>query len=167
MHINLDDYRPQDYRPCVGIAVFNQDGHVWLGKRFGQDGPYCWQMPQGGIDAGEVPDQAAARELYEETGISPDMVTPLGEIKDWLYYNFPEGYTPKNGRDWHGQRQRWFAFRFNGDDNQINLQAHGEQEFSDWKWHPLSDVTNLIIPFKRHVYDTITVKFEHFAQPVN
>jgi len=167
MHINLDDYRPQDYRPCVGIAVFNKNGDVWLGKRFGETGPYVWQMPQGGMDAGEVPEQTAQRELFEETGITQDMVTPLGEIKDWLYYDFPEDYQLKPGRHWLGQRQRWFAYRFHGDETKINLKAHGPQEFSEWKWHPLSDTPNLIVPFKREVYDRLAAEFEGFAQPAN
>lgn len=166
MHINLDDYRPQDYRPCVGIAIFNHDGHVWLGKRFGQSGPYSWQMPQGGIDGGELPEDAALRELFEETGIRQDMVTQIGEIPDWLYYDFPDGYKLKSGRDWHGQRQRWYALRFHGDDNQIDLNADEEQEFSEWKWHPLVDAPNLIIPFKRNVYDRVVAEFEHYALPV-
>jgi len=167
MHIDLDDYRPQDYRPCVGIAVFNKQGHVWLGKRFGETGPHIWQMPQGGIDAGEVPDVSAARELFEETGITQDIVTPLGEIKDWLYYDFPEDYVPKKGRHWLGQRQRWFAYHFHGNAANIDLKAHGPQEFSDWKWHPLAETPNLIVPFKRDVYDRVAAEFEHFARAVN
>jgi len=167
VHIDLDNYRPQDYRPCVGIAVFNTDGLVWLGRRFGQTGPHVWQMPQGGIDDGEVPTQAASRELFEETGITQDMVTPLGEIDDWLYYDFPPDHKQKPGRYWLGQRQRWFAYRFHGDETKIDLKAHGPQEFSEWKWHPLSQAPQIIVPFKRGVYERLVAEFEGFAQPAN
>jgi len=162
MHIDLDNYRPQDYRPCVGIAIFNKDGQVWLGKRLGQDGPYAWQMPQGGIDAGEIPEQTAVRELFEETGIMQDMVTPLGQIRDWLYYDFPANYKVKPGRHWLGQRQLWFAYRFHGEDSQVDLKSHGPQEFSEWKWGNLADTPNLIVPFKRDVYDRVATDFERF-----
>ena len=156
------------YRPAVGIAVFNAAGKVWLGKRFGHNGPYCWQMPQGGMDAGEIPEVSAARELWEETGIVLDMVTPIGEIKDWLFYDFPPEYAgSKATKDWKGQRQKWFAFRFNGDDSKIDLKAHGPQEFSEWKWGELSNTPNLIVPFKRNVYERLASEFERFAKPLN
>ncbi|MEP1230031.1 MAG: RNA pyrophosphohydrolase [Litorimonas sp.] len=165
MQTNSDSPNPQNYRPCVGTAIFNKDGLVWLGKRFGESGPYAWQMPQGGIDAGEKAEDAALRELFEETGITHNMVTPLGDIPDWLYYDFPAGYKAKRGYNWQGQRQRWFAFRFHGADEQINLKAHKEQEFSSWKWQPLADAPDLIVPFKRNVYDKVTTEFERFAVP--
>jgi len=164
---SLSEYKPSQYRPCVGVAVFHTDGRVWLGKRFGQDGPYAWQMPQGGIDDGETPEQAASRELFEETGIHADMVTSLGSIEDWLYYDFPADYKPKKGKDWRGQRQRWFAYRFHGKPSDIDLQSHGPQEFSEWKWHPLVNAPALIVPFKRDVYDRVTSEFERFAQTEN
>lgn len=167
MHLDFDDYRPQDYRPCVGIAVFNTDGHVWIGKRFGETGPHIWQMPQGGIDDGELPEDAALRELFEETGISQDMVTPLGDINDWLYYDFPADYAPKKGRHWLGQRQRWYAYRFDGDASQIDLKAHGPQEFSEWQWHELAQIPHLIVPFKREVYERVAAEFEAYAKAGN
>lgn len=155
------------YRPCVGVAVFNDKGQVWLGKRLGQSGPYTWQMPQGGIDAGETPQIAAARELWEETGISLEMVTPIGEIKDWLFYDFPPEYKGRKAtKNWRGQRQRWFAFRFHGDPSKIDLKAHGPQEFSQWKWGELSETPDLIVPFKRKVYEQLTNEFARFANPL-
>lgn len=156
------------YRPCVGVAVFNDEGRVWLGERLGQTGPYAWQMPQGGMDAGETPEISAARELWEETGISLEVVTPIGEIKDWLFYDFPTEYRGrKNTKNWRGQRQRWFAFRFHGDSSKIDLKAHGPQEFSKWKWGELSETPDLIVPFKRKVYERLASEFERFSKPIN
>lgn len=153
------------YRPAVGVAVFNADGKVWLGKRFGEEGPYSWQMPQGGMDEGEIPEVSAARELFEETGITLDMVTPIGEIEDWLFYDFPPHYKGnKATMGWQGQRQRWFAFRFHGDATQVNLKSHGPQEFSEWRWGYLAETPDLIVPFKRKVYERLVSEFEHFAQ---
>ncbi len=155
------------YRPAVGLAVFNKDGKIWLGKRLGHNGPFSWQMPQGGIDANETPEVAAARELYEETGISLEMVSSIGAIDDWLYYDFPPEYlSRKETRNWRGQRQKWFALRFHGDEKKINLMAHGPQEFSEWKWGDLSQIPDLIVPFKRKVYERIALDFEPFAVAV-
>ena len=155
------------YRPCVGVAVFNREGKVWLGKRFDQDGPYNWQMPQGGMDKGETPEISAARELFEETGITLEMVTPIGEVEDWLFYDFPPEYKGRKAtKGWAGQRQRWFAFRFHGDTSQIDLQSHGPQEFSEWRWGELSETPKLIIPFKRKVYERLASEFERFSRPI-
>jgi len=161
-------YDESQYRPAVGLAVFNKQGQIWLGKRLGQAGPYSWQMPQGGIDAGESPEIAAARELFEETGMTLNMLTPIGEIKDWLYYDFPMEYRGRKAtRNWKGQRQKWFAFRFHGDQHKIDLKAHGPQEFSKWKWGNLSQIPDLIVPFKRKVYEHIVFEFERFSISVN
>ena len=158
---------PPDYRPAVGTAVFNTEGKVWLGKRMGGSEPYCWQMPQGGMDKGEEPELSAARELFEETGITLDMVRPIGEISDWLFYDFPPKHKGKKAtKGWKGQRQRWFAFRFRGDESKINLKSHGPQEFSEWRWEALSKTPELIVPFKRSVYERITIEFERFSRPV-
>lgn len=157
---------PKDYRPCVGIAVFNENGQVWMGKRYGQKGPHSWQMPQGGIDDGEAPEHAAIRELFEETGMRLKHLTPLGEIDHWVYYDFPPWHRQNKGKKWRGQKQRWFAFRFNGKNKHIDLQSHGPQEFSKWKWVDLSETPELIVPFKRDVYEEITAAFERFATPV-
>lgn len=155
------------YRPCVGIAVFNSEGKVWLGKRFGQKGSYNWQMPQGGMDKGETAEIAAARELFEETGITLDMVIPIGEVEDWLFYDFPPEYKGRKAtKGWQGQRQKWFAFRFHGDESQIDLQSHGPQEFSKWRWDDLSKTPEFIVSFKRKVYERLTSEFERFSRPI-
>jgi len=155
------------YRPAVGIAVFNNDGHVWLGKRFGQRGPYSWQMPQGGIDKDEKPKAAARRELWEETGIRKKDVIFLGSVKGWLFYDFPpEHRGKKTTRGWVGQRQKWYAFRYQGNEKKIDLKSHGPQEFSKWKWVPLENAPDMIVPFKRNVYERLTVEFERFAKPL-
>lgn len=155
------------YRPCVGIVIFNQDGHVWLGKRFGQDDPYTWQFPQGGIDDGETARDAALREIYEETGIQAHMLHLLSTPGDWLIYDFPPGYTGRFVRmqNWHGQKQKWFAFRFHGQDSDVNLRAHPPQEFSEWRWAELTESAALIVPFKRKVYEQVIDIFAPYATP--
>jgi len=102
------------YRPNAGIVLFNRDGLTWLGKRFQETGPWVWQWPQGGMDAGEDPAEAAYRELYEETGIRADQVMMLGTIERWLSYDFPPEVLAQRKKNWKGQRQRWFALRFLG-----------------------------------------------------
>ena len=155
------------YRPAVGIAVFNKHGQVWLGKRLGGKGPYTWQMPQGGIDKGEATEVAAARELWEETGICLKDVTPIGEVEDWLFYDFPPEYLgAKATKGWTGQRQKWYAFRYHGNEKKIDLKSHGPQEFSKWKWADLSEAPESIVPFKRKVYERLASEFERFAKPI-
>ncbi len=152
------------YRPNVAVAVFNRDGHVFMGKRIDNTSPYGWQMPQGGIDPGEDVWPAALRELYEETGIRS--VSFLGDIPDWITYDFPPELlgTPV-ARGFDGQRQKWFAVRFDGDDAEINLDAHGEREFETWRWVPLAETIDMTVPFKRHVYAQVVTAFARWAQP--
>ena len=110
---------PSLYRPNVGLALFSKQGHVWLGRRAGvrkDDVRYAWQMPQGGIDRGETPSQAALRELGEETGLEPDQVELLEEYEPWLFYDFPPALKAKLTGPYYGQRQKWFAYRFTGSD---------------------------------------------------
>lgn len=164
---------PEDlpYRPCVGIMVLNRAGLVWAGRRIPEgnseyDGsPMLWQMPQGGIDDGEDPLTAAIRELYEETGMKS--VSLLAEAGRWIHYDLPReliGIGLK-GR-YRGQTQRWFAFRFEGDDSEIAIDpppGGHVAEFDAWAWKPMRELPDLIVPFKRAVYDQVVAEFIHLA----
>lgn len=146
-----DDIAKLPYRPCVGLMLVNGDGHVFVGQRLDRDQD-AWQMPQGGIDAGEDVTTAALRELAEETGITADLVRIEGETPDWLPYDLPHDIVQKiwKGR-FRGQEQKWVLMRFLGSDDQVNIvQPH--QEFSDWRWMPPAQLLANIVPFKREVY---------------
>lgn len=160
------------YRPCVGIALFGRDGLVWIGRRV--DGPdeaegmgRWWQMPQGGIDEGEDPVVAARRELHEETNITS--VRLLGATDDWLRYDLPDGLVGKAwGGRYRGQKTKWVAFRFEGDEREIDV-AHPpgdhEPEFLEWRWERLERLPDLIVPFKRAVYQAVAAAFRDYAAP--
>ncbi len=161
----MDDIKPPPYRPCVGIMLINHNGLVWTGKR--NDGPehvdatHSWQMPQGGIDKGEDPLDAAKRELFEETSVKS--ISLLAEAPEWYAYDLP---APVAGKAWkgkyRGQTQKWFAFRFEGADSEINVidlpQGH-KAEFSTWRWEKADNLPELIIPFKRGVYEKVIEAF--------
>jgi putative (di)nucleoside polyphosphate hydrolase len=159
------------YRPNVGIALFNGSGQVLIGRRFRDDGPEIilpgleWQMPQGGIDADENPRDAVMRELWEETGVrSADY---LGET-DWLTYEFPRYDGPPSHRlaKFRGQRQKWFALRFTGNDGEIDplTPRNGQPaEFDRWRWERLDRVAGLVVPFRREVYEAVAREFAKFA----
>ncbi|MBB3644648.1 putative (di)nucleoside polyphosphate hydrolase [Rhizobium sp. BK619] len=159
------------YRPCVGVMILNRAGLVWAGRRIPDgnseyDGsPQLWQMPQGGIDKGEDPLDAAYRELYEETGIKT--VTLLAEAKDWINYDLPPALIGIGLRGkFRGQTQRWFAFRFDGGDSEIAINpppGGHEPEFDAWEWKPMQELPSLIVPFKRAVYDQVIAEFQHLA----
>lgn len=152
------------YRPNVGVVLFNADGRVWYGRRAGTAGPHNWQFPQGGVDDGEDLEAAALRELAEETGVTS--VLPLGRTEDWITYDFPAGYGgSKQARGFLGQKQIWFAYRFIGDDTEIDLDAHGEIEFDAWRWGDLSEACDLIVPFKRDAYERVVEAFSRFSRP--
>ncbi len=149
------------YRPCVGAMVLNRHGHVFVGKRIDQS-LESWQMPQGGIDDGETPEQALRRELNEEIGT--DHVEILRVHPDWLTYELPEHLLGVAWRGrYRGQRLKWFALRFLGDDSAIDLKT-AHQEFSDWKWTPLDDLMSMIVPFKRDIYAKVIAAFEDLAK---
>ena len=150
------------YRPNVGVVLFHPDGRVWLGKRARTPGPYAWQFPQGGVDAGEDLEAAARRELREETGASS--ATLLGRTEGWVAYDFPEGYQgSKAARGWRGQKQVWFALRFEGDEAEFDLRAHQPAEFEAWRWAYLDEAVELIVPFKRQAYEAMANAFGVFA----
>ncbi len=156
------------YRPAAAIVLFNADGLVFMGKRRKASGPYIWQFPQGGIDKGEKPRMAALRELEEETGINPALIKPLGRVKEWLYYDFPEGFKgSKRMRGWLGQKQKYFAYGFLGSDCDIKLDLHKPPEFSDWRWAELDMAPKLVVPFKRTVYQTVAKEFAKFTKHVS
>mgnify|MGYP001816708186 CR=1 FL=1 len=151
------------YRPCVGVVLMNAHGKIFTGERI--DTPGAWQMPQGGIDEGETPQDAALRELEEETGVSPDLVRLVGEHPDWVVYDLPDHLVGKlwKGR-FRGQTQKWFLFLFQGEDNQIDITRH-DHEFARWRWSEPGDVTRDIVPFKRDVYEQVMQGFaQHWAQ---
>ena len=165
----MTDDKP--YRPNVGIALFNASGHVLIGCRFRDDGPEIilpgleWQMPQGGVDPGEDTWEAAKRELYEETSVRS--VEKLGEVADWLIYDIPRTVA---GRAWkgryRGQRQKWYAVRFIGEDTEINVESPGgghKAEFVSWRWEPMRNLPDLIVPFKRPVYERVVKEFSKLA----
>lgn len=149
-----EDIATLPYRPCVGVMLVNAAGHVFVGQRIDNDAP-AWQMPQGGVDAGETPRDAALRELWEETGVTADLVTIEGETADWVTYDLPHDLVPKlwQGR-FRGQKQKWFLLRFHGTDEQVNIRTE-HPEFSEWRWLPPADLPAAIVPFKRAVYETV------------
>ena len=152
------------YRANVGVVLFHADGRVWYGHRAGSPAAEGWQFPQGGVDEGEDLYQAACRELAEETGVRS--TTLLGRTDDWLVYDFPpEAAGSKIARGWTGQKQVWFALRFAGDEAEIDLCAHRPAEFDAWRWDRLDQGPNLIVPFKRAVYDEVVRAFARFARP--
>ena len=167
----MTDKSALPYRPNVGIALFNAAGRVLIGHRFKHDGPefilpgFEWQMPQGGIDPSEDPRPAAVRELYEETGVTS--IAYLGETADWLTYDFPPYDGPPHRlAKFRGQRQKWFAFRFTGDEREIAMTAwrnDQEPEFDAWRWEPLDNVAALVVPFRRAVYQAVAREFARFA----
>ncbi|MFY8114592.1 MAG: RNA pyrophosphohydrolase [Rhabdaerophilum sp.] len=166
------DLASMPYRPCVGVALFNEEGKVFIARRRPDKGPeyrdavYEWQMPQGGIDSGEDPYPAALRELYEETNIRSTKL--LAEAPDWYNYDLPPETMGRalKGR-YRGQTQKWFALRFIGQESEINVRAPGEgqhkPEFIDWRWERLENLPGLIIPFKRGVYESVVQAFARFA----
>ena len=151
------------YRPNVGVVLFNAAGQVWLGRRAKTPEPWNWQFPQGGVDEGEDLEAAALRELQEETGVRS--VELLGRTGGWIVYDFPEGMGgPKAWKGFKGQKQVWFAFRFTGEDSEFDLAAHGEPEFDAWRWGALEEAPELIVPFKREVYQQVVAAFEDLPQ---
>jgi putative (di)nucleoside polyphosphate hydrolase len=151
---------PTAYRPAVGIMLLNGRGEVLIARRIDMPARDAWQMPQGGIDPGEAPRAAALRELEEELGTAKAEV--LAESRQWLTYELPPDIAPRVwGGRYRGQRQKWFAMRFTGEDRDINL-ATRHPEFDAWRWVPPERLPELIVPFKRQLYLDILTEFrEH------
>lgn len=164
-------YAALPYRPCVGLMVVNQQGLVWIGcradaKNDAEGRGDWWQMPQGGIDPGEDAAVAALRELREETGIRS--VEQIAELPRWLHYDLPRDLVGKAwGGRYRGQKQRWFAYRFVGSDDEINITPPPglDVEFVAWRWAPVSEVLDVIVPFKREVYRDVLGDFAKLATP--
>jgi putative (di)nucleoside polyphosphate hydrolase len=159
--VTPDDAARLPFRPCVGIVLANRRGLVFAGERI--DTPGAWQMPQGGIDAGEAPRDAALREVREELGLAPAAVEIKAEIPDWIAYDLPLDLV---GRLWggryRGQQQKWFLMRLKHDEK-FDLEGH-EPEFRSWRWLEPDDLLAAIVPFKREVYATVFARFaSHLA----
>jgi putative (di)nucleoside polyphosphate hydrolase len=175
--MTLPDRSAMPYRDCVGIAVFNRDGRVFIGCRKPEDDPEDsaelgapWQMPQGGIDKNEDPLDAARRELFEETSIRS--IELVAEAPGWIYYDLPDealGIALKG--KYRGQRQRWFAFRFDGSEDEINVLTPGDgsmpAEFDRWRWEDLEALPDLVVPFKRDAYVEVVEAFRSVPKTLN
>lgn len=150
------------YRPCVGLMLLNKDGLVFVAKRT-DNLAEAWQMPQGGIDEGETPRQAALRELKEEIGT--DNAKIMAESREWLSYDLPEHLVPKLwGGKFRGQTQKWFCLQFLGRDSEINI-ATKHPEFSEWKWVAREILPDIIVPFKRELYQRVVAEFASVCHP--
>ena len=159
-----NDINNRPYRACVGVALFNKDGKVFVGERI--DTPNAWQMPQGGIDPGEDIHAAAIRELSEEIGT--DQVELIEMMEHTVTYDLPPHLLDTLwGGQYRGQEQYWVAMRFIGDNSDIDLEADERPEFSKWKWVDINDVLNLIVPFKLDVYKQVIKEFKKFTSPTN
>lgn len=146
------------YRPCVGVVLINPQGLIFAGQRLDNPTP-AWQMPQGGIDDGEKPRAAALRELWEETGVTADLVEFIAKTDGWVTYDLPPDLLGKVwGGKYRGQKQKWFLFRYLGRDDQIAI-ATQDPEFSEWRWIGADEMVASIVPFKREVYETVVSAF--------
>jgi len=154
----MTDLASLPYRPCAGVMLINRDGRVFVGQRI-DNTLEAWQMPQGGIDQGEDAQAAAIRELKEETGVSSNKITLIAEAPEELLYDLPADLIGKvwNGK-YRGQRQRWFLFRFDGEDSDIRIDT-AHPEFRAWRWAEPADLPLLIVPFKRALYEDVLAAF--------
>jgi putative (di)nucleoside polyphosphate hydrolase len=151
------------YRPCAGVMLMNREGRLFVGQRL-DSVLEAWQMPQGGIDPGEDPYEAAVRELWEETGIARELVELVDEAPEELHYDLPDALIRKVWKGkWRGQRQRWFLFRFLGEDHDVNIRT-ADPEFRAWRWAEPAELPDIIVPFKRALYERLLELFaKHLA----
>lgn len=164
------DRASMPYRSNAGVALFNRDGRVFIGRRLTYPADaehHAWQMPQGGIDDGEEPVDAAIRELYEETNVSS--ISLLTSAPDWVQYDLPDadiGIALKG--KYRGQRQKWFAALFEGDDSEIDIVHPGggkhRPEFGAWRWEKLERLPDLVVPFKRDAYLEVVAAFRDIPE---
>jgi len=160
MGVKTTDTESRPYRLGVGIVLFNADGRVFVGRRKDTAEP-AWQFPQGGIDKDEDPMQAAWREMAEEIGTNKAHL--IGQGREWLTYDLPPDLAAKSWKGkYRGQKQMWFAFRFDGDDGDIDLETH-TPEFNAWKWMDLADVPDTVVSFKRPLYARVVAEFTALA----
>jgi putative (di)nucleoside polyphosphate hydrolase len=155
------------YRACVGVMLLNRAGLVWIGRRFDKQNDegkgHWWQMPQGGIDKNEDAQKAALRELAEETAVTS--ATLIAEAPRWYNYDLPAHLIGKswNGK-YRGQTQKWFAARFDGEDSEVDLAPPGhKQEFDQWRWAKMDELADIVVPFKRPVYEKVIAAFRHLG----
>lgn len=155
------DYNHLPYRPCVGIVLFNEEKKVFVGERL--DNPGSWQMPQGGIDDGETVEEAAMRELREETGTDSAKILRVSETK--YTYDLPDHLLGKlwQGR-YKGQEQQWVALQFTGEEREITLYSGVHPEFMGYQWIPLDNVCDYIVPFKRETYEKVIEEFRDLTE---
>lgn len=152
------DPKELPYRPCVGLMILNREGLIFAGRRV-DNLAEAWQMPQGGIDPGEAPEEAALRELREETGLLPQHVEILGESSVWIPYDLPHHLVGKLWRGrYRGQTQKWFVLRLIAGDEAIDIETE-EPEFSEWRWMNGPDLMQAIVPFKQDVYQKVLAEF--------
>lgn len=154
-------YKNLPYRPGVGIMLLNSENNVFVGKRIDTTSE-AWQMPQGGIDDGEEPLAAAMREMAEEIGT--DKAEIIAESRGWYDYDLPEELIPKLwGGRFRGQRQKWFCLRFTGSGSDINIDT-GHPEFCQWQWARMQELPDLIVPFKRQLYQALVDEFMEYVR---
>lgn len=146
------------YRPAIGIALFNSEGKIFVAERVDSQG--AWQLPQGGIDEGEEPEQALFREMREEIGT--DKAEIIASMDEWLYYDFPPHIVKKFDNKHRGQRTKWFALRFKGTNEDFNLETYETPEFRSWQWIEINKILEYVVHFKRESYEKIVTEFSKY-----